>query len=106
MQSAREQLLALERRPTPVQVLFTPEMRLVMDYGADRRENLPTSSEVAAIIPDLGSGWHKTTFRDMSLTLRSANPGQLGLRRVDPSHAAYLPLQYVLLFPLGVAEAS
>ena len=100
--TAREQLLALERRLTPVQVLFTPEMRLVMDYGADRRrENLPTSSEVAAIIPDLGPGWHKTTFRDMSLTLRSANPGQLGLRRVDPSHAAYLPLQYVLLFPHG-----
>jgi len=35
--TAREQLLALERRLTPVQVLFTPEMRLVMDYGADRR---------------------------------------------------------------------
>ena len=37
----------------------------------------------------------------MILWLHSANPGTLGLERVDPSHAAYLPLHYVLLFPCG-----
>src|SRR5271170_804225 len=99
---AREQLQALERRLTPVDLLFTAEMRLIQEVGADRRrENLPTASEVAAIIPDIGPAWHKRTFRDMQLTLRSPVAGQLGLRRVDPSHAAYLPLQYVLLFPHG-----
>jgi hypothetical protein len=100
--TAREQLLALEQRLTPVEVLFTAEMRLIQEVGADhRRENLPTTSEVAAIIPDSGPGWHKRTFRDMQLRLRSPVAGQLGLEHVDPSHAAYLPLQYVLLFPHG-----
>jgi len=99
---AREQLQALESRLTPVELLFTAEMRLIQEVGADRRrENLPTASEVAAIIPDIGPAWHKRTFRDMQLTLRSPAAGQLGLRRIDPSHAAYLPLQYVLLFPHG-----
>jgi hypothetical protein len=100
--TAREQLLQLESRCTPVTVLLTPELRLVQEVGADRRrENLPTASEVAAIIPDIGPGWHERTFRDMHLRLRSAVPGTHGLDRVDPSHGGYLPLQYVLLFPWG-----
>jgi hypothetical protein len=54
-QTAREQLLALQDRLTPVDVLFTAQMRLIQEVGADRRrENLPTASEVAAIIPDIG----------------------------------------------------
>ena len=101
-QTAREQLLALQHRLTPVDVLFTAQMRLIQEVGADRRrENLPTASEVAAIIPDIGPDWHKRTFRDMVLTLRSGQAGNSYLQRVDPSHAAYLPLQYVLLFPHG-----
>jgi hypothetical protein len=62
---------------------------------------LPIASEVAAIIPDISPDWHQRTFRDMILQLCNANPGTLGLERVDPSHAAYLPLHYVLLFPYG-----
>jgi hypothetical protein len=61
-------------------------------------ENLPTASKVAAIILDIGPDWHQCTFRDMILQLCSANPGTLGLECVDPSHAAYLPLHYMLLF--------
>jgi hypothetical protein len=37
----------------------------------------------------------------MILWLRSMNPGTLGLECVNPSHAAYLPLYYVLLPPCG-----
>jgi hypothetical protein len=40
-------------------------------------------------------------FRDMILWLCSANLGTLGLECVNPSHVAYLPLYYVLLFPYG-----
>jgi hypothetical protein len=55
--TAREQLQALEQRLTPADLLFTAEMRLVMDVGADSHcENLLTASEVAAIIPDLRPG--------------------------------------------------
>jgi hypothetical protein len=83
-----------------VDVLFTAQMRLIQEVGADRqRENLPTVSEVAAIIPDISPDWHKRTFRDTLLTLRNDQAGNSGLQLVDPSHAAYLPLQYVLLFP-------
>jgi hypothetical protein len=100
--TAREQLQANEERPTPVDVVLTAELRLIQEVGADRRrENLPTASEIAAVIPDVGPGWEKRTFRDMRLQLRTENPHQLGLRRVDPSHAAYIPLAYVLLFPHG-----
>ena len=71
--TAREQLINLQTRSTPVDVLLTAELRLIQEAGADRRrENLPTATEVDALIPDLGPGWHKRTFRDMHLTLRRA----------------------------------
>jgi hypothetical protein len=101
-ETAREQLHVNEQRPTPVDVVLTAELRLIQEVGADRRrENLPRASEIAAIIPDVGPGWEKRSFRDMHLQLRSPEPGRFSLKRVDPSHAAYLPLQYVLLFPCG-----
>ncbi|KAH8702200.1 hypothetical protein BGW36DRAFT_356334 [Talaromyces proteolyticus] len=85
---------------TPDNVLLTAQLRLIQEVGSDRRrENLPTVSEVAAIIPDIGPIWHQRTFRDMQLQLRSSVPGVTGLQRIDPSHVAYLSLQYILVFP-------
>jgi hypothetical protein len=46
--TVREQLTEMELRSTRMEVLVSPELRLVMEQGADRRqENLPTASEVA-----------------------------------------------------------
>ena len=60
-------------------------MKLIMEAGADRRrENLPTATEVAAVIPDIEPDWHKSTFRDMRLTVLRPVSGGLGLERVDP----------------------
>ena len=83
-------------------VLFTAQMRLIQEVGANhQQENLPTASKVAAIIPDIGPNWHKRTFHNMVLTLYSGQAGNSYLQHINPSHTAYLPLQYVLLFPHG-----
>ena len=78
---------------------LTAEMGLAMQPGADRRrENLPTASEVAAIVPDVRPGTRST--QDLRLSLRAPADGLpcSGSRRVQQT---YLPLHYVLLFPYG-----
>jgi len=90
---AHEQL----SRDEPVSMSITPQLRLVMDIGGDRRtENLPTASEVAAVIP----GGADTTSRDLALVLRTPTDGRT-CKKIDVTHPAYLPLHYVLLFPHG-----
>jgi hypothetical protein len=77
-------------------------MRLIQEVGTNhQQENLPTASEVAVIIPDISPDWHKRTFHDMVLTLYNDQVDNSSLQCVNPSYAAYLPLQYVLLFPHG-----
>ena len=100
-QTAREQLRAVQHRLTPFNFRVTPQLRLIMERGADsRRQNLPTCDEIAAILPPLGEEYGRCTFRDLHLTLR--NPAnQYALQRVDPSHPAYVPLAYPLLFSRG-----
>jgi len=82
-----------------LQVLLSPQMRLVMETSADRRrENLPTANELAAIIPDeYGQG----SFRDIVLEIRNPIRNGPKLSRISATHAAYMPLHYVLLFPYG-----
>ena len=80
-------------------LLLNPQMRLVMESGADqRRENLPISNEVAVVLLDEFTDGSR---RDIVLTYR--NPGRNGqaLTRIDVTHGAYMPLHYVLLFPCG-----
>ncbi|KAF7138016.1 hypothetical protein RHSIM_Rhsim07G0256200 [Rhododendron simsii] len=60
-----------------------------------RRYNLPTSDEIAVVIP--GDGTEVSGMRDIILHLRGDN----GLMRINECHPAYLPLHYVLLFPRG-----
>lgn len=59
-----------------------------------RRYNIPTSTEVAAlIIEDLDEGFG---VRDLVVDSKTGPP-----RRISELHACYLPLQYPILFPYG-----
>ncbi|KAN0082326.1 hypothetical protein V8E54_003624, partial [Elaphomyces granulatus] len=97
--TAREQLVTMESH-TGVHASLTAELALAIEPGADRRrENLPTASEVAAIVPDVGPDGQSSS-RDLQLTLRAPRGGP-PLQRVSTLHPSYLPLHYVLLFPHG-----
>ena len=87
----------------PLRLILSPQMRLIMEKGADRRrENLPTSNELAVIIPD---EFDQDSRRDIILALRDPVDAdgrrRPQLTRIDVTHAAYMPLHYVLLFPNG-----
>ena len=71
------------------------KLRLIGGRKRDGRTyNLPTTSEVAAlIVGDLDDNY---TFRDILVHSRSDGP-----QRISELHASYLPLQYPLLFPYG-----
>ncbi|XP_058217651.1 uncharacterized protein LOC131328777 isoform X1 [Rhododendron vialii] len=60
-----------------------------------RRYNLPTTDEIAVVVP--GDGTKASGMRDIILHLRGDN----GLMRINECHPAYLPLHYVLLFLYG-----
>ena len=95
-QTARERLATQQ---ADFRVLLSPQMQLVVEAGADRRrENLPTSDEVTAIIPD---EYTAASRRDLLLAVREGGQDRPRIRTVDVTHAAYMPLHYVLLFPRG-----
>ena len=97
-QTARERL-QVQPTTTPSRIILNPQMRLILEAGADRRrENLPTSNEVAVIIPD---EYGDASFRDIVLADRCAPNEQPRYSRINSTHAAYMPLHYVLLFPRG-----
>ena len=74
-------------------------MRLILEASANwRRENLPISNKVAVIIPD---EYSNASFRDIVLAERYAPNKRPRYYRINPTHAAYMPLHYVLLFPCG-----
>lgn len=59
-----------------------------------RTYNTPTSSEVAAlIVGDIDMDFH---VRDIIVQAKHGRP-----QRISELHAAYLPLQYPLIFPYG-----
>jgi hypothetical protein len=62
---------------------------------APQQYNLPTSDEVAVILPGDGTSPDR---RDIILRRRS---GEYRLTRIDDGHPAYSPLHYVVLFPHG-----
>ena len=79
---------------------LNPQLRLKVEGGADlRHQNLPTADEVSMIVyGEYGSNG----FRDIVLA-RRVNGNDLGrdLTLINPNHALYLPLHYVLLLPYG-----
>ena len=97
--TARERLQAQPHTVGPSRVILNPQMRLVLEHGADRRrENLPTSDEVAVIIPDENGD---PNYRDIVLAERGEPADRPRYHRVNATHPAYMPLHYVLLFPRG-----
>ncbi|KAI0702082.1 hypothetical protein C8Q76DRAFT_659919, partial [Earliella scabrosa] len=68
---------------------------LRFDPSSDRRRyNLPTSNEIAIILP--GTGEEVQHSRDIILRKRSGS-----LERISELHPAYACLHYVLFFPYG-----
>lgn len=72
------------------------EVRLHFDAATDdpRRYNLPTTDEVAVVIP--GDGEQPAASRDIVLHSRGG-----ALQRIGDDHPAYACLHYVLFFPHG-----
>jgi hypothetical protein len=94
-QTANERLRTAAAAGEDARVILNPQMRLLLEAGADqRRHNLPTSNEVALIIAD---EYGEPCSREIVLTYRNGT----GLSYIDPNHGAYMPLHYVLLFPGG-----
>jgi hypothetical protein len=94
---------AYERLAEPAssqfQLLLNPQMRLIIKSGADhRRENLLTSNKVAAIFTD---EFNKASCRDIVLAVYNLREREPALARINLTHAAYMPLHYVLLFLSG-----
>ena len=82
---------------TPFVWIF-PSMRIELAAGSDNRtENLPTSDEVAGVIPNESTS---ESFRDTRIYLRNSE-GSQSFRAISQNHALYMPLHYRLLFPLG-----
>ena len=80
-------------------IVLNPQMRLVLEGGADRRrDNLPTCNEVTAIIP---YEREESSRRDIVLAVRNPGQNKPKLTKIHPSNASYMPLHYVLLFPYG-----
>jgi hypothetical protein len=74
-------------------------MRLILQLGADRRrENLPTTTKLAGILPD---EFTDESRRDILLAVREPDRNGSQLHRIAITHAAYMPLYYVLLFLYG-----
>ena len=82
-------------------IRLSPQMKMELVVGQDRRtQNLPTVNEIAAVIPN---EYSDRSFRDILITYRnnSSNSANGLYKRINETHAAYMPLHYVLLFPRG-----
>jgi hypothetical protein len=89
----------LASQQTDFRVLFNPQMHLILESDADRCcENLPTSNEVTALIPD---EYTDTSRRNLVLTVRKAGRKRPQIHTVNVIYVVYIPLYYVLLFPYG-----
>ena len=90
--TAHEHIALLEQENATS--LTTACVRLHFSESTDgRRYNLPSTEEVAVILPGPGEA---TDYRDIILQHR-AGP----LKRIHETNPAYVPLHYVLLFPRG-----
>ncbi|CEI87136.1 hypothetical protein RMCBS344292_01556 [Rhizopus microsporus] len=89
-------------------IIISPSMRMRLIEGSDRRtRNLPTTEEVAAVIP---IEYSDRSFRDIILTLRRRDRNDnirqgydfdQHFQRISQTHAAYMPTHYALLFSHG-----
>ena len=97
--TAREQYAKLSEEGGDARLILNPQLCLVVERGADRRrENLPRGDEVAMILPE---EYGEQGMRDIVLAKRVNGEDVGALTLINPNHALYLPLHYVLLFPNG-----
>ena len=98
--TARERFAEIGETEDKCRLILNPQLRLVVERGADlRRENLPTADEVSMILPE---EYGSAGFRDIVLARRvNGQDVANSFTRINPNHALYLPLHYVLLFPYG-----
>jgi hypothetical protein len=88
-----------EQANGPLRIILNPQIRLIIEKGADRRrENLPTVNEVAVLILN---EIETTGPRDLVLAVRQLGNNNQMLSTVHVLHAAYAPLYYVLFFLKG-----
>ena len=96
--TARERLEEVAPSENDFRIILNPQLKLIMETGADRRrENLPTSNEIALII---ANEYGEAGFRDIVLARRTGNIDN-NFSIINPNHASYMALHYVLLFPNG-----
>jgi len=94
--TARERLHSCSAE-VPARVLLGPQLQLTLKTGPNRRrENLPTSDELAVIIPDAAAA--DVNVREIVLAARSGL-GESCYQQISSAHAVYMLLHYVLLFP-------
>ena len=98
--TARERFAEIAQAEDNFHIILNPRLELVLEHGADlRRENLPTADEVSMILPE---EYGTTGFRDIVLARRvNGEDDTNSFTLIDPNHASYLPLHYVILFPYG-----
>ena len=98
--SAREALQNNGNTDKTLWIILNPQMRLIMETGADRRrENLPTSNEVGLIIQD--DEYSGPGHQDIVVTERCPDSRGPKFQCISHNNAAYMPLHYVLLFHTG-----
>ena len=96
--TAREQLEEIAPCEKDIRIILNPPLKFIMETRADsRRENLPTSNEIALIIEN---EYGEAGFRDIVLARRTGNVDN-NFSIINPNHVSYMALDYVLLFPYG-----
>jgi hypothetical protein len=95
----REITQEYEAQHPDMRIGITPQFKLFLETGKDRkRENLPQKYEVAALIPNK---WAEPCFRDVVVEERIRGSYDQRLKRISDQSPHYIPLYYVLLFPMG-----
>jgi len=98
--TARERLGEIREVGSNCGLVLNPQPRVVVREGADpRRQNLPTADEVSMI---LAEEYGDEGCRDIVLAERVNRQGERNsFTHINPNHALYMPLHYVLFFPSG-----
>ena len=88
---ARERFNESSMQPVTLRLLGTRQR-------SARQYNLPTASEVAALVPGDGN---PTECRDVIVEERHTDDGHNPVKRISELHPSFMALQYPLLFPYG-----
>jgi len=98
--TARERFAEIAQAEDNFHIILNPRLERLLEHGADlRREKLPTADDISMILPE---EYVTAGFRDIVLARRvNGEDDANSFTLIDPNHASYLPLHYVLLFQYG-----